>query len=288
MTTVDAPLPVKPIEGPSALGGGFKRFLLLTRTLAVQDFKLRFFGSALGYFWQLARPLMLFGVLYVVFTEVIKVGGPVKYYPVVLLANIVMFTFFSEATFGAVGAVIDREAIVRKIHFPRLVVPFAVVLTASFNLMLNVVVVLIFALASGVPVRWTWLLAIPLLLVLVIFVVGIAMLLSALFVRIRDLRPIWEVILQILFYGTPVLYTVETILSANGLPEWLKNLILMNPLACIFEQFRHWVIDPQAPTASFMLGAGWKLVVPFAIVVGLLGIGFWVFNREAPRIAEML
>jgi ABC-2 type transport system permease protein len=287
MTTVDVPVQARAIEGPSALGGGFKRFVLLTRALAVQDFKLRFFGSALGYLWQLMRPLMLFGVLYVVFTEVIKVGGPVKHYPVVLLANIVMFTFFSEATFGSVGAVLDREAIVRKIHFPRLVVPFAVVLTASFNLVLNVGVVLVFALASGVPVRWTWLLAIPLLLALVVFVLGLAMLLSSLFVRMRDLRPIWEVILQVLFYGTPVLYTVETILDSE-LPYALKQIITMNPLACIFEQFRHWVIDPDAPTASFMLGASWKLVIPTAIVAGAFALGFWVFNREAPRIAEML
>jgi ABC-2 type transport system permease protein len=287
VTSLGLPADVRPIEGPTALGGGFKRFVLLTRTLAVQDFKLRFFGSALGYFWQLMRPLMLFGVLYVVFTQVIKVGGPVKYYPVVLLSNIVMFTFFSEATFGSVGAVVDREAIVRKIHFPRLVVPFAVVLTATFNLMLNVCVVLIFALISGVPVRWTWLLAIPLLVVLITFVVGIAMLLSALFVRMRDLRPIWEVILQVLFYGTPVLYSVETIINSS-LPEWLKNLVLMNPLACIFEQFRHWVVDPKAPTAAAMLGAGWKLLVPAAIVAAACAIGFWVFNREAPRSAEML
>jgi ABC-2 type transport system permease protein len=287
MTTLDVPAAVRPIEGPSALGGGFKRFLLLTRALAVQDFKLRFFGSALGYFWQLMRPLMLFGVLYVVFTEVIKLGGPVKDYPVVLLGNIVMFTFFSEATFGSVGAVLDREAIVRKIHFPRLVVPFAVVLTASFNLVLNVGVVLVFALASGVAVRWTWLLAIPLLLVLVILVLGLAMLLSSLFVRMRDLRPIWEVVLQILFYGTPVLYTAETILDSH-LPYALKQVILVNPLACIFEQFRHWVVDPDSPTASFMLGATWKLVIPFAIVAGAFAVGFWVFNREAPRIAEML
>ena len=121
-----------------------------------------------------------------------------------------------------------------------------------------------------------------------IFAVGIAMLLSALFVRFRDLQPIWEVILQILFYATPVLYTVETILSANGLPEWLKNLILMNPLACIFEQFRHWVIDPQprrrrscsarAGSSSCRSRSSWACS----------GIGFWVFNREAPRIAEML
>jgi ABC-2 type transport system permease protein len=287
VTTLGLPTDVRPLEGPSALGGGLKRFLLLTRTLAVQDFKLRFFGSALGYFWQLMRPLMLFGVLYVVFTQVIKVGGPVKDYPVVLLSNIVMFTFFSEATFGSVGAVVDREAIVRKIHFPRLVVPFAVVLTASFNLVLNVGVVLIFALASGVPVRWTWLLGIPLLALLVMLVAGIAMLLSALFVRVRDLRPIWEVILQVLFYGTPVLYSVETILNSS-LPEWLKNLVLMNPLACIFEQFRHEVIDPSAPTAAFMLGAGWKLLIPAGIIFGACAIGFWVFNREAPRIAEML
>jgi ABC-2 type transport system permease protein len=272
-----------PIVGPSALGGSPRRFAYLTVTLAVTDFKLRFFGSVLGYFWQLMRPLLLFGVLYLVFTQFVKVGEAVAFYPVVLLCNIVLFTFFAEGT-GAVGALVDRENLVRKIQFPRAAIPAAVVLTAAFNLMLNALVVLCFALASGVEPRWSWLEAPLLIGALAVLVAGLAMLLSALYVRYRDVRPIWDVALQLLFYGTPVIYAVETI----DVPARLRELIMLNPLAAIFQQMRHAVIDPGAPSAAAAAGGELRLLLPAAVVLGAFAIGWRVFDRSAPRIAEEL
>ena len=119
-------------------------------TLAVLDFKVRYFGSALGYFWQLMRPLMLFGVLFVVFTEFVKFNEGVKFFPAYLLTAIMLFTFFSDATGAAVTSVLDRENLVRKIQFPRVVIPLASVLTAIFNLLTNLVAVGVFVLATGV------------------------------------------------------------------------------------------------------------------------------------------
>ncbi len=272
------------IGGPSALGGDTRRFVHLATTLAVTEFKLRFFGSALGYLWQLMRPLLLFGVLYVVFTEFVKVGKAVDFYPVVLLTNIVLFTFFLEGTGGAVGSVVEREALVRKIQFPRMAIPVSVVLTASFNLGLNLLVVLIFALASGVTPRLSWLEAIPLVALLAIFTSGMAMLLSALYVRFRDVRPIWDVVSQALFYATPVIYTIDALSKS----DWIKHLIMSNPLAAILEQMRYAVIDPNAPTAAAAIGGTVRLLVPLGIIALVAGLGFWYFNREAPRIAEDL
>src|SRR3954471_11403812 len=144
----DIPAPVAArVVGPSALGGSWRRLLYLALTLALTDFKLRFFGSVLGYFWQLVRPLLLFGVLYFVFTQVVRIGSGVPFYPVVLLMNIMLFTFFSEGS-SAVSSLVERENLVRKIDFPRLAVPVSVVLTATFNVVLNMTVVLVFALAS--------------------------------------------------------------------------------------------------------------------------------------------
>src|ERR1700750_1106119 len=157
MTTEAIPSGIKPISGPSALSGDPRRFLHLTWTLAVLDFRLKCCGSALGYLWQLMKPLLLFGVMLFVFTKAVKLGHGVTEYPVVLLSGIVMFTFFAESTGAAVSSVVDREALVRKIQFPRLVIPLAVVLTAYFNLALNYSAVVIFMLARGVPVRWSWL-----------------------------------------------------------------------------------------------------------------------------------
>jgi ABC-2 type transport system permease protein len=271
------------IAGPSALGGSPRRFLYLAATLALTDFKLRFFGSILGYLWQLVRPLLLFGVLYLVFTRFVKIGGEVAFYPVVLLSNIVLYTFFLEGT-GAVGSLVDRESLVRKIQFPRAAVPVAVVLRAGFNLALNIMVVLGFALASGVRPHWSWLQAPLLLAVLALLVTGLAMLLSALYVRYRDVKPIWEVVLQLLFYATPVIYAIETI----DADETLRQVLMLSPLAAILEQFRHAVIDPAAPSAADAAGGAVWLLVPTALIVAALVVGWAVFNRAAPRIAEEL
>jgi ABC-2 type transport system permease protein len=273
----------RPIRGPSALDGDFRRFLHLTRTLAVSDFRLRFFGSVLGYFWQLMRPLLLFGVLYLVFTQAIKLGEHVTFFPVVLLTSIVLYTFFAEATSGAVTAVVDREQLVRKIQFPRLVIPTTVVLTATFNLALNFLVVFIFSIASGVKPHVSWLQVPFLLLLLALLSIGVATLLSALYVRFRDVRPIWDVMLQVLLYGSPVIYAIETIQS-----EKAREIIMLNPLAAIMQQMRHALIDPTAPTAAAAAGGAVRLLIPGAILVGVVALGFWYFNREAPRIAEEL
>jgi ABC-2 type transport system permease protein len=275
---------LRTIAGPSALGGDARRFVHLAVTLAVNQFKLRFFGSVLGYLWQLMRPLLLFGVLYLVFTQFVRVGSAVPFYPVVLLTNIVLFTFFAEATSTAVGSVVDREALVRKIQFPRLAIPVSVVLTAAFNMSLNVLVVLVFALISGVAPSVSWLQLVPLVLVLATLTTGAAVLLSALYVRFRDMRPIWDVATQLLFYATPVIYTID------ALPQVARfqHVLMLNPLAAILEQVRHAVIDPDAPTAAAAAGGAARLLIPLAIVVLVAGLGFWYFDREAPRIAEDL
>jgi ABC-2 type transport system permease protein len=276
-------VPAGLVTGPSALGGSPRRFLYLSVTLAVTEFKLRFFGSVLGYLWQLVRPLMLFGVLYFVFTEFVKIGEAVPHYAVLLLANIVLYTFFADGT-GAVSSMVDHEALVRKIQFPRMAVPVSVVLTAGFNLALNILVVLGFALASGVEPRWSWLQAPLLIGLLAIFVVGLAMLLSALYVRFRDVKPIWEVLLQVAFYATPVIYAVETI----GVSERVQEAIMLNPLAMIIQQFRYAVIDPSAPSAGAAAGGTEMLLIPIALLFGLAALGYWYFNREAPSMAEDL
>src|SRR3712207_47653 len=114
------------MRGPSALGGDPRRFWTLTWTLAVLEFRLKFFGSVLGYFWQLGRPLMLFGVYYLVFTEFVPVNEDVKFYPPLLLFGVMLYQFFAEATGASVTAVVARENLVRKIHFPRIVIPVSV------------------------------------------------------------------------------------------------------------------------------------------------------------------
>ena len=226
----------RPIRGPRALTDDWSRFWHLTYNIARNEFKLKFFGSVLGYLWQLVRPLLLFGVLYVFFVEIFHVdkakGAASHYYGAQLLASIVLFTFFADVTAGAVRSVVDRENLVRKIQFPRLVIPLSVVLLAMFNLGLNLVVVLIFALISGVRPMLSWL-ELPLIVAtLTVFATGIAMLLSALFVRFRDIQPIWDVISQVLFYSSPVIIPVEAVrekLAHGTFHHVLYHIYMLNP-----------------------------------------------------------
>jgi ABC-2 type transport system permease protein len=274
------------IKGPSAVGSDPRRFWHLTRALAVTEFKLRFFGSVLGYAWQVMRPLLLFGVLYVLFTQVIDVGNDVPFYGVALLLGLVLYTFFSEATGAAVSSVVDRENLVRKIEFPRLAVPLSVVLTALFNLGLNLCVVVVFLLASGGSVRWTWLELIPLVALLAVMASGVAMLVSALFVRARDIKPIWDVVLQVLFYASPIFYAIETVQQTA--PTWVAKVLMLNPFAAILQQARHAMVDPQYDTAAQAIGPDWRLLIPLGVIFGALVLGYAVFRRAAPRLAEDL
>jgi ABC-2 type transport system permease protein len=273
------------MTGPSALAGGWRRLAHLSGLLALTEFRLRFFGSVLGYLWTLMRPLLLFAVLYVVFAEVLQLGDSVPYYGVVLLLGIVLYEYFAEATGTAVPSVVDRESFVRKVHFPRMAIPLSVTLTSALNLVLNFVAVFFFVAAAGVALRWGWL-ELPLLLVaLVAFATGVAMLLSALYVRFRDLKPIWEIVLRAMFYATPVLYPIEQLAERS---EFLAHLAMCNPVAAIIVQLRHAMIDPTAPSAAEAIGgAGW-LLIPAGVLVGSCVLGLWVFNRMAPRIAEEL
>jgi len=274
--------PLREIRGPSAFGAGeMGRFVALTWSLALMEFKTRYFGSALGYVWQLIRPLMLFGVLFVVFTEFVDFNAGVKYFPAVLLSSIVMFTFFSDATSSAVTSVLDRENLVRKIQFPRIVVPLATTLNAFFNLITNLVAVAVFIIATGVKPNWTWIGFPFLLALLVALAIGASMLVSALYVRFRDVKPIWEVVLQLVFYGSPILYAIEVIPS-----EAARQAVMCNPLATILVQSRHWLIDPDALSAPQAIGGWGMMLIPIGISVAVCVLGVYLFTREAPRIAE--
>ena len=274
-----------PIKGPTALGDDPRRLWNLTRTLAVSEFKLRFFGSSLGYLWQLVRPLLLFGVLYVVFTQIVRIGGDVELYPVALLLGIVCFTFFSEATGTAVSSLVDREALIRKVEFPRLAVPLATVLTALLNVTLNLGAVLVFLLIAGGKVRLSWLEVPFLLFALAAFAAGAGMLLSALYVRYRDIRPIWEVALQVLFYGSPVFYPIDVVIERS---ELAAKLMMLNPFAAIMQQARHALIAPSHPSVATVLGSDALVLSPVAIGVVVVVLGYRVFSRRAPRVAEQL
>ena len=273
---------LRTVRGPSALGGGRKRFWELLWLMAVTEFKRAYFGTVLGYVWSLLRPLILFAVLLFVFTQIFRLGSDVLNYPVLLLFNIVVYSFFQESTTAAVTGVVSQEGIVRKTQFPRLVIPLSIVLTGLMNLGLNMIAVFVFILAYGVDPMWTWLLLPLIILPLTMLTTALAMLLSVLYVRFRDMLIIWTVAATVLFYATPLLYPIEVA------PDGLVGPMLVNPLAVIFEQARHWIIDPSAPNALEAAGSWLRLMPSILIFVGVCVLGWRTFTRQAPRVAEAL
>lgn len=270
------------VPGPTPLGGGWRRARDLLYLIAINDFKKTYFDTVLGYLWSLFRPLFLFAVLLFVFTQIFRIGDDVPHYPVMLLFNIVVFSFFQEATLSSVASVVGQEGIVRKTQFPRLVIPLATALTALFNFGVNLIVVLVFLLASGVPIEWTWLFAPFLFAILTVITVAVCLLVSSLYVRFRDVGIIWGVFATALFYASPILYPIEIV------PEKFHDLVMANPLTPIFVELRYLVIDNTAPTALDAAG-GWLGLLPaLLITIATCVIAVKVFSREAPRIAEEL
>jgi ABC-2 type transport system permease protein len=132
-------------------------------------------------------------------------------------------------------------------------------------------------------VQWGWFEIPLLLLLLALFAAGISTWLSALYVRYRDVKPVWDVIMQMLFYATPIFYTLDVINN-----DAIEKAMLVNPLAVILQQFRHAVIDPSHPSAADAAGSWAFLLIPAGILILLVVGGYRYFNREAPRIAEDL
>lgn len=273
--------------GPSALGGDVRRFVELTITLARTEFKLRYFGSILGYVWSLMRPLLFFGVLYLFFTQILHIGKGVPHYGAYLLTGIVLWNFFGEATGNAVNSLVAREALLRKIRFPRMVIPLSVSLTATFNLGMNSIAVFVFAFANGLTPTARWLELIPIALGFVVFATGFGMLLSVLYVRFRDVAPIWEVLSQAWFYASPIMYTASAYKDRFG--AGFAHVAMLNPVATLLTQMGHALIGgSRFPSAARTAGGYPTVIIAVALIPAIFAFGWWFFSREAPRVAENL
>jgi ABC-2 type transport system permease protein len=225
--------------------------------------------------------------MYVLFVFILHEATGV-FYGAYLLMGVVMFTFLSEASSGAVTSLLDRENLVRKIEFPRMAVPLATALKALFSLGLNLIVVVIFLFAEGGTVHWGWL-ELPLLVLLLAgFAAGLGMILSVGYVRYRDVRPIWEVVMQMMFYGSPIFYLITKVAKHQVLGVKLSYVLMANPFVAILQQAKHAVVSPTYPSASTALGGGPLILVPVAIWLAVIVFGFLIFDHEAPYVAEQL
>jgi ABC-2 type transport system permease protein len=274
------------VTGPRSFVGGWRRFVSLSYLMARTEWKLRFFDSLLGYLWTLVRPLLFFGVLYVVFSVIIDIDAGVPHYPALLLTGMVLYLFFVEATSRALTSMVDSENLVRKVHFPLMAIPASALLIAVFGLALNMIVLAFFVLVNGVEPRLTWL-ELPLILVpLIVLALGTSAGLAALYVRARDLNPIWDVTTQALFYLTPIIYPIQLVVDRAG--ENAANLLMINPLAAIVQQARHAIVGSSQPTAAEAIGGTVRLLIPLGITLAIAVGGCWLFARWAADTVEDL
>lgn len=254
---------------------------ILLRQLVITDFKLRYQGSFLGYLWSLLRPLAIFLILYVVFVRFLKIGSDIPHFPVYLLLGIVVWNYFSEVTNNGVTAIVERSDVFRKINFPRYVVVLSGSLSALINLAINLLVVGAFMVFTGADPQVQALLFVPLLILeLFVFALAMAFLLSALFVRYRDVNYIWEVLMQGAFYATPILYPLSYV------PVSLAPFLLLNPVAQIIQDLRVLLITDHTQTIATVYGTEWARLIPIGIVVGVaLGAAYY-FKKRSPYFAE--
>jgi ABC-2 type transport system permease protein len=255
----------------------------LLAELVRTDFKLRYQGSFLGYAWSLLRPLFMFAILYVVFVRVFPLGKGIPHYPVYLFTGIVLWNFFLEMTVQSLGSIVGRGDLIRKIRIPRWIIVFSSSISALINLGLNLVVLAIFMFLNHVDIMST-IVFLPLLLVeIYLFALGISLLLSALFVKFRDVSYIWDVVLQAGFYLTPILYPLSSVKNVT-----FEKWILLNPMAQSLQDARYAVVShsPVVLTIGRIFNGGWYRLIPFAIVIVVLISGLAYFKSQASSFAE--
>jgi len=253
----------------------------LLSELVRTDFKLRYQGSVLGYAWTLLRPLFLFAILYVVFTRVFTLGKDIPHYPVYLLLGIVVWNFFAEMTAQSLGSIVDRSDLIRKIRIPRWVVVLSASLSALISFLLNLIIVAVFILLNHVDLLKTmaWL---PLILVEVyVLALGVSLFLSAAFVKFRDIRYIWEVIMQGAFYLTPIIYPLSRITSHT-----FQKILLLNPMAQAVQDARYSVVTHQTATIYRVYDGGGYTLIPFVVVIVVFVVGLLYFKKESRYFAE--
>lgn len=254
-----------------------KQNLEIIRQLTYTDFKLRYSGSVLGYLWSFLKPLGLFLVLYIVFARMLRFGDSVPNFPMYLLIGIVLWNFFVEVTTNGLHSIVQRSGVIKKIYFPRIIIVLVSSFSALINLFFNVLVLIVLMIIFKIDVFHLKSLLAP-VYIIELWVLGfsLALILSSLYVRFRDLSYIWELFLQILFYATPIIYPF-TMISAP-----YDKYLMISPVAQIITDFRQIFINFDYPSVPFY---PWIHILGILII---LLIGLAVFQYSQKSFAEQL
>lgn len=266
-----------------------KKNRVLLYELVKTDFKLRYQGSFLGILWSVLKPLLLFAVMYTVFVRFLKFTDGTPQYPIVLLLGISLWSFFSEATNVGMNSIVGRGDILRKINFPKYIIVLSAMMSSLISLSINLIVVIAFAFFSGIDFT-SLVLLVPLnILQLFVLAFGLALFLSTLYVKFRDIGHIWEVVLQILFYSMPIIYPITLVANVQILGFKAQELMMLNPVAQSIQDIRHNLVSPTTvPTTWTIIDNIWLASLPVVITVAIAVLGARYFSRNSKKFAEML
>jgi len=241
--------------------------------IAKTDFKMRYHGSVLGYLWALLKPLLMFAVLYVVFSVLMKWNMP--NYQLYLLLGIMIWNFFAEGTAAGLYSLLSKGEMIKKIYFPRILIVIASTLTAFMTFCLNILIFLVFYSFSDLSFHFMMLL-IPIYMILAyVLVLGFSLFLSVLQVKYRDIVQIWEVLLQAGFFLTPIFYPITLV------PEKYLFYMFLSPITGLMQYSRTLMLDKNLPSFE---GAMYFLIG----VLLIFAIGFLVFKKLSRNIAEKI
>ena len=247
-------------------------YWFIARELTISAFKLRDQGTVLGFLWTLLQPLAMLSVLYWLFRK--QVGGTIEHFGLYVLVGIVLWTFFASGTGKGLLSLVARRDLIHSVTFPRELIVLSAVLSVIFSSTLEFGVVLLFALGSGVGVSVAWL-ALPLVVLMeALLVIGCAFLLAPWYVYARDLDNIWNILLRIGFFLSPVFYLPEQFLSPAE-----QRVYMLNPVTQIMTYARQILLHHQVPHFAAMAGT--------VVLCGLVfGLGAANFRYFAPDLAE--
>lgn len=249
----------------------------------ITDFKLRYQNSVLGYVWSLLRPFSLFLIMYLVFVKILKAGGDVPHFGVYLLVGIVIWNYFTEVTNGSISAIVGRGDLLRKVNFPRYVIILSGSFSALINLFFNSIVIAIFLVIAKTEISPS-VVFLPLIIIeLFIFSLGVGFLLSALYVKYRDVGFIWEVGMQGAFFATPIMYAFSLVTDKSQL---VGKILISNPVAQLMQDARHMLVSTKTETVGSVFGTNWAYLIPLSIVVATVCFATLYFRKRSPHFAE--
>lgn len=248
---------------------GLWRFRELVSLLVTRDLKVRYKRSVLGMGWTLLNPLLQMIVYTLVFSFIMKVGVPA--FPVFILSGLLPWTLISVSIAGSAHCLLNNQGLIRKVAVPQLVWPIAIVASKLVDLVLSLVPFAAIAIAFGRGPRLAWLAVVPAMVCATVFSAGLALLFSSLTVFYRDMRHLVDILVQVWFYLTPVIYPVSFL---DKLPYgWLRWPLRLNPATPIVLMFQEVLYEGRFPDPAEIGSAG-------AAALCVLVIGLGVFLRR--------